>query len=34
LAVCFLAFSLHVETIVAIFLQLLLKCSFSRPWSL
>jgi hypothetical protein len=26
-AVCFLAFSLHVKTIVAVFLQLLLKCS-------
>jgi hypothetical protein len=28
MAVCFLALSLHVKTIVVIFLQLLLKCKF------
>jgi hypothetical protein len=33
-AVCFLAFSLHVQTIIAVFLQLLLKCSSPPPWSL
>jgi hypothetical protein len=30
-AVCFLAFASHVRTIVAVFLQLLLKCSSSPP---
>jgi hypothetical protein len=30
-SVCFLAFSLHVRTIVAVFLQLLLKSSSAPP---